>query len=71
MKTEIENSEKKFQEVTRKHAKMVILVTFGGCRARWLQGDIVNPFERVSNAVFGCNLPLFGCPNTPESQSGS
>lgn len=44
MKTEIENFEKKFQEVTRKHAKMVILVTFGGCRARWLQGDLRKPF---------------------------
>ena len=24
--------------------KMVILVTFGGCRARWLQGDLRKPF---------------------------
>ena len=51
--------------------KMVNLVTFGGCRARWLQGDPRTPFERVSNAVFGWDLSLFGCPNTPESQSGS
>lgn len=71
MKTEIENSEKKFQEVTRKHAKMVILVTLAAVEHVGSRATFVNPFERVSNAVFGCNLPLFGCPNIPESQSGS
>lgn len=39
MKTEIENFEKNFKKQLENMPKMVNLVTFGGCRARWLQGD--------------------------------
>lgn len=72
MKTEIENFEKKNSRSNSKTCQkwsfwsLLAAVEHVGSRATF-----VNPFERVSNAVFGWNLPLFGCPNTPESQSGS
>ena len=44
MKTEIENFEKNFKKQLENMPKMVNLVTFGGCGARWRQGDLRKPF---------------------------
>lgn len=51
--------------------KMVILVTFGGCRARWLQGDLRKPFLSAFLTLFlDAIYPFLGALIPPNRSQG-